>query len=83
MVSEMTTTRVLLHKKTGNIFEGHRVALYDNGIRVDDKEWGYRVSLDVYDHDGWILNNPKVSQLFWFMNRKFVEEDFEDLGNLE
>ena len=78
----MNTARVLLCKRTGNLLLGYRVSLFDKGIRYDS-EWGHRVSLDVYEHDGWIVSNESVSPFKWFMNREWVDKEFIDLGSLE
>lgn len=74
----MTSERVLLCKRTGNLLIGHRVSLFDKGIQ-DVAPIGWCIS---FGYDGWIVNNTEASNFWWFMNREFVDGNMEELGTL-
>lgn len=71
-----------MNRKTGDLFEGHRVCFVDNES-MDDKIMTpmYSISLRGFEYDGWIVFNPKASPLGFFLNRK-SESWFKNLGEL-
>lgn len=77
---------VLLSKRTGQLIIGVRIVFCDNLSIIttavgDDKPW--TVSLRADDHyDGWIVQVPQATQGWMWMNRVFVEKEFENLGEL-
>ncbi len=78
---------VLLNKKNGQLVEGYRVSMFDK----PDFEWSsdiapspvYRLSVGIHEHDGWIIQVPKeICPFPIWMNRQFVDQHFENLGEL-
>lgn len=79
-------TRVLLCKRTANLLQAKRVVLSDESLFFDDlPEYGvFSIWFGQKDFwDGVIANNPSASgELWFFMNREWVQKEFEDLGEL-
>ena len=72
---------VLMCRRTGNMVEGWRIALID----YRSKDWSLDIGLTVIDNDnpdGWILYHPQNSEFKLFFNRKWVDKEFENLGEL-
>lgn len=76
----MSTARVLMNLKTGELMEGHRISLFDKGNKLDVGT-DYKVSLEVLTHDGWIIYHPQIGKFAFFLNVS-GEKFFEDLGEL-
>lgn len=83
------TAFVLMNRKTGDLYEGYRVSLFDKILRQSlsngqciNMGSTYSISLmSNLDYDGWIIYNPNGSPLGFFMNRK-SETLFKVLGEL-
>jgi hypothetical protein len=67
-------TYVLMCKRTANLLVGHRVGFIDNGFTPPE--------FYVVTHDGWIVNSLSAGPFLFYMNREWVEENFEVLGEL-
>ena len=80
---------VMLHKKSANIFEGYRICFTD-AKRFENETpapEGWKITMVPYDDcDGWLMSNPLpesgLGNFKIFMNREWVEESFENLGEL-
>jgi hypothetical protein len=74
-----------MNKKTGDLLEAYRVALFDKHMANTDlagESWG--VFLTQLNHDGWIVNHPNEAfGGFWiWFNEKGAARMFENLGEL-
>ena len=75
----------LMNKRTGDLFEGVRVSLFDNFIADADIQsvaWG--IHLSQLNHDGWVVFHPDESfagYWLWF-NNKGCDRIFESLGEM-
>lgn len=77
------STQVLIHKKTGDIFEGFPVWL---SMVMPELLFDHLGSARFRDPppDGWIIRNPTgMGEFFIFINQEFITRDFECLGELE
>lgn len=74
---------VLMNRKTGDLFEGHKVTFMDQEwVKENDlKDFGYQIQLGVFQHDGWIVYHPEMSPAPLFFNRT-CEKWFKVLGDL-
>lgn len=74
----------LLNKKTGDLFQGYRISLYDNNSEGDVlTRFGaiYSISVKELRHDGWIIFHPKMGDNPLFFNRH-CEKWFTNLGEI-
>lgn len=71
-----------MNKRTGDLFEGHRICLFDKTFE-EKKDIGHGVSVTMgtFTHDGWILFHPGMGLVPIFLNRK-SEDWFEILGGI-
>lgn len=76
MVSKMKSF-VLMNKKTGDLFEGHRISLLD-------KHWNDSSRLTnvfIVSYDGWAIYHPEMHFSPIYFNLE-CEKWFENLGEL-
>ena len=82
------TSRVLMSRKTGELFEAKRVYFGDKPYRrVEVDSRLYLILIDLEGFDGWIVNSRGAA--FWefrdvwcFVIREHGEKMFEDIGEL-
>lgn len=73
------TAYVLMCKRTANLLVGYRITFMDN---FPSEMIGGLYSLTDLRHDGWIVNTPVAGGFSIFMNVKWVENNFEVLGEI-
>lgn len=72
-------SRVLINRKTGDLFEAHRVTILDDLISAQTPNELWNVFIGKCD--GYIVYNPRMAPYAIYFNRE-SEEFFEDLGEL-
>lgn len=73
----------LINKRTGDLFEGYRVSLFDNHM-VDKSGAVSLVILQMDEPDGWIIGSPHSAfggYWIWF-NEGSIGKIFEVLGEI-
>jgi hypothetical protein len=75
-------TFVLMHKGTGNLLEGARVSLFDKNEELIEYSSRATIGLQTFSIDGFLVSNPDVSELCWYVNNHGMEKHFEILGEL-
>ncbi len=74
------TSFVLMSNRTGELCEGHRVYFVDRIEKNKSPGDVYLVILN--DFHGWIVCSTEAGGFKVFMNREWVEKEFENLGTL-
>lgn len=79
------TSFVLMSKRTGHLCEGHRILfadkLMESAHTINNGDWC--VFMGPKDQwDGWLVCSTEAGGFSVFMNRNWVEKEFENLGAL-
>lgn len=68
----------LLCKRTGELVEAHPIGILDfiNGSIIQE------MGVFMCRHSGWLIYHPDTGLWRYFMNKEFVSDRFENLGEI-